>query len=1146
MQQVRRMVEGQRLREAPDEELLRLFQAGRDEASFRALLRRHGPMVWDVCRTVLRGEADAEDAFQATFLVLARDAGSIRQSASLGGWLYGVAYRTALKARAESDKRRKYESRVSGRPAPPAEDLTWDEAKGVLHEELNRLAERYRTPLVLCYLQGKTQDEAAARLGLSKGTLKRRLEQGRALLRARLVRRGLGPAAALIVSAWPASAASAVPATLMASTIKAASLAAAGQMVSGVIVAKTALVEGAMQTMLPPKIKIAATVLLALATVGIGAGLLAYQAGAPGEAGSRRGQDSVAANAKGSEPEKDWPARADLFGDPLPEGALARMGTVRLRHRPIGTLTTAFSPDRKILASCADEIHLWDAATGKLLRTIRDGNRTMNYCALLFVPESRWLAGAGRESVCVWDTATGRRLHEFPANGQAVACSPDGKRLAAPSKDGWVSVWDLTTGRRVARLGNGQAKEFQPPSFTADGKGLVTVSGSRICHWDLAEGTLRKTVELPIPQNSGLVLSQDGQTVGVITRDGPISLWDATTGRERVKLRGDPAPRGSCFALSADAKTLAVNETGRDENPDETTIALWDAKTGEVLRRLHIPSRHVTSLLFSPDGRTLLTTSHEPLIRLWDAATGKPILQWPAHTHAAESLAFTPDGRFLVSGGLDGSVRFWEVTSGRQVRELAGHRWRCDVVAVAPDGKAILSGGADGCIRLQDQEGKQLHRILLDGPPEERAAMIHQVLALGVTPDGKVAATWSRNFSGGPPVYHLWDLATGKALGEHPDLSRSGTVPQFSPDARLALEDLYEERAAGPAPAPGGGGMAPYSGRGPVGVLLREVATGREMLRMRFPGESDGLQAFTSDGRSLVSITSKKEKSGDGLRYVNTIHLWELATGKERLTVSCGSWDLWIQRVACAPDARTLATARADGTIQFWDLLNGKELLRRMESGSETSRLAFSPDSRLLASGHRNGVILVWDAAFTGRREERREGKPDAGQRERWWDDLAGEDARKAYAAIRDLVSAPEQSIQLFRDRLRPVAEAPADKLRPLLADLDSPEFERRRAAAKELTALGERAGPALRAALQAGPSTEQRRRIEAILDTHNAAPSGEGLRHLRAVEVLERIGSDEARKVLETLTKGVPEARLTREAQATLQRLARRPPAMP
>src|SRR5262245_30783040 len=209
LQFIRRISVDPRMRVSPDQELLQRLPGEQDEAAFEAILRQHGPIVLDVCRGVLANEADAEDAFQATFLVLARKAASIRKAATLASWLHGVAYRTALKARAESAQRRKHEAHVPERPASGPDSLTWTEVRGVLHEELNRLSERHRRPLVLCYLQGKTQDEAAALVGLSKGTLKRRLERGRALLRERLVRRGLGPAALLLASGWPAATATA-------------------------------------------------------------------------------------------------------------------------------------------------------------------------------------------------------------------------------------------------------------------------------------------------------------------------------------------------------------------------------------------------------------------------------------------------------------------------------------------------------------------------------------------------------------------------------------------------------------------------------------------------------------------------------------------------------------------------------------------------------------------------------------------------------------------------------------------------------------------------------------------------------------------------------------------------------------------------
>src|SRR5262245_15421783 len=253
LQLIGRIALDQRVRQLSDHDLLQKFygHGDGDEAAFHALLLRHGPMVLEVCRGVLGSEADAEDAFQATFLILARKASSIRKTASVGSWLHGVAYRTALKARARSAARRKFESRAPVRPVSEPDDLTWREVRQVLHEELAGLAERYRAPLVACYLEGRTQDEAAAQLGVAKTTLKERLERARSMLRVRLVRRGLGPAAVLVATAWPSATTSAcLPATLVSSTVKAAGMFAAGQTAASVVSAKVAaLTQGVLRTM---------------------------------------------------------------------------------------------------------------------------------------------------------------------------------------------------------------------------------------------------------------------------------------------------------------------------------------------------------------------------------------------------------------------------------------------------------------------------------------------------------------------------------------------------------------------------------------------------------------------------------------------------------------------------------------------------------------------------------------------------------------------------------------------------------------------------------------------------------------------------------------------------------------------------------
>jgi RNA polymerase sigma factor (sigma-70 family) len=276
LQSIRRLVEDESVRQLSDQHLLRQFRDHRDEAAFGTLLRRHGPMILDVCRGVFGNEADAEDVFQATFLVLARKAASIRKSESVGSWLHGVAYRMALKARAQSATRLKNEARVLVRAVSEPDDLSWRETQEILHEELSGLAARYRVPLVACYLEGKTQDKAAAQLGVARSTLKERLERGRSLLRARLVRRGLGPAAVLLAAAWPCATASAcLPPALASSTMQAASLYAAGQTAAGGVVSAkvAALAEGMLRSMLHTKTKIAAAVVLLAVGSFIGLGL---------------------------------------------------------------------------------------------------------------------------------------------------------------------------------------------------------------------------------------------------------------------------------------------------------------------------------------------------------------------------------------------------------------------------------------------------------------------------------------------------------------------------------------------------------------------------------------------------------------------------------------------------------------------------------------------------------------------------------------------------------------------------------------------------------------------------------------------------------------------------------------------------------
>jgi RNA polymerase sigma factor (sigma-70 family) len=1105
---IRRLAANAAIGPEHDRHLLERFARRREEAAFAALLDRYGAMVLRVCRRILHDAHEAEDAFQATFLILARKAGTIRQRQSLGSWLYRVAYHVAVRARADAVRREELSARAPRRPAAdPLAEVSGRELMQVLDEELQHLPEKYRMPLLLCYLEGHTQDEAARQLGWSPQVLRGRIERGRGVLRRRLLRRGFGLSAVLaggLLEQTPAPAA--VPALLNAHTLRAAVSSSVEQ--AAVSAHVIALAESGINVLGAAKLKLIMSMVLMLGVVaaGLGAGLPLLRAPNP-MTPSALSSDAPSAQAK------DEPRR-DRYGDPLPPGAVMRFGTVRLRHHEGRVL--AFSADGKTVTSIGSDsaFRVWEVASGRLLRKL-PGPHTFSWegevvCA---THDSTLVTFQSKPQAFVfWDLATGARQRTLPWDGPwavSLTLSPDGRTLAAAVEDNTIRLLDAESGKpRLSPLRRPRGRSVNVV-FSPSGK--IIAAGSEngaIDLWDAAGEHLRRvtTKDTKTSRHTKLAFSPDGKWAASLARGRrTVTLRTQATGTARHTLTLPPPDDlgGACLGFSHNGKLLAAGGEGRP-------VVVWDVASRKELHRL--PAGFAMALIFSPNDRVLATSGNNS-IRLWDLKTGQELHADDGHASDVDAVAVSTDGRIVASGSADDhTVRIWDRATGRQLHMLAGHKDSICAVALSPDGKTLFSGSWDGTIRQWDMASGEQRRVFTmnKGPTLEDQQSVY---AFRLSADGRTLTAYTVGFMGEKGFLGVWEAATGKQRVKRPFVADPDWPVLFSPDGKTFI--------------------APHDGK----LVLEEVASGRrrELAASRPP--PGPMWEFSSDGKLLAMAF---DVSGS-----DSVAVYEVDKSEPPRILTTGTVGL----VAFSPDRRYLATA-GPKSLQLWELATGRAVLRlpnvdqfRGPHGKDfftfVSSLVFTPDGRGIVTGMPDTTILLWSLAPSGTAAHPDEA--DAETLKRWWADLGGDDGPKGYAAVWSLATAPAaKTLAFLNERLRPAPEIDSKRVRKLMDDLDSEAFAVRQKAFQELEKLGEDVVPVLRSVLDRKPTLEVRKRLEDLLSRAKTLHAGDMLRGVRAVEVLERINSAEARQVLARLAKGVPEARLTHEAKAALDRLVR------
>jgi WD40 repeat protein len=796
-----------------------------------------------------------------------------------------------------------------------------------------------------------------------------------------------------------------------------------------------------------------------------------------------------------------------------------------------GLTRAALSSDGKLLAVVlpSNFVQLWDVETGKPLHQIK--SPTTGVSAMAFAPGGKTLAIRGAsDRIChLHETETGKELRKLKPvppggkggnisggsdNGTGLAFSPDGKVIALPELEfnnnvvsGSVTLFEVETGKEIRRI--------VPPThgiaaiaFSPDGKTLVFNTLSAIHVKDAETGKEIRQIKNFVGGTNLIVFAPDGQTLAVKGRDQSVRLFDPKTGN-LLRTLSDMGAKGrnvinwnrgptTDMVYSADSKTIVI---GGQQVP-----RFFDVATGK--EQTLVGGGHggaVSALLVRPDGKTIVSRGAEGMLRSWDPVSGEEVHRFTEPT-GTSAIQFSPDGKRVALGNNDGTVRLLHLADGKQERQWNAHQGTIANIAFSSDGRKLATRGAyDGSLRVFDAlKGTELkHIVFLDLKPQGGAAMFVRT-------------------SGQADVHPLTFSPDGK------------TLAIFIASQQVLVQGRYE--------------VLP----GTNCVRLFDVDTGKEMRKISMPsGCTVHHLVYSPDGRLLISENMDK-----------TVSLWEVASGQERsrfgdpvtaLPQANTTSFIAINALArtgpaLVPSGITIATSRDAGliaapgpnhSIRVFDVSVGKQVGSFRGHDGAIASLVFAEDGKRLVSGGSDTTILVWDLASLKRQPTGQISKFQPNEFDGLWADLASTDGHRAGKAVHKLIAGSQGSVTLLKEHIQPAIPADPKAIDQWLRDLDSSSYIKRELATRELVKLDELAVPALQKLQATRPAVETRRRIEFLLDAltgRHLSPTQ--IRVVRTIEVLEKVGTVEAKQVLERLADGAAGSLTTRQAQMSLDRL--------